>query len=495
MIGFAGPEIDASLRQAIQQWRVGGVILFDRNIRGPKALFRLCRELQELRRQVSDRPLLIAVDQEGGAVARVREGATVFPPNRALGFAGTVQDAFAQGRITGGELSRLGINMNLAPVLDLCHPRGSPSLGLRSLGSDPGKVAELGEALIRGMQREGIIATAKHFPGKGRARLDSHRDLPVIETSAATLGRRDLLPFRRAVRAGVKAVMTSHAAYPTLGGARDRPGTLTPRLMTGLLRRRLGFTGVLISDDLGMGAIAGRRSVEEAVREGLAAGVDIFLVCHSPEEWQRAFQELERIGSGSVELKRRLEESGERIAAVKAGLRAGPGSAGPSESANDLARRIARGAISLAGARKDWPVPAKDLLLIWFRPRRTVEVESAGEEEGPEIFFRAAGFDPEVVAVSLDPGREERAGVRNRLSGSRSILVTSFDAYRHRGQRELISEILQLRPEAPLAILRDPRDADLFPAGENLIITRGYGPWALRALAELLAAGRSGDKE
>jgi beta-N-acetylhexosaminidase len=181
-------------------------------------------------------------------VARVREGATAFPGNCALGFSGTAGDAFAQGRITGWELARLGINMNLAPVLDLYHPRGSHSLGLRSLGSDPERVADLGTALVRGMQSAGVIATAKHFPGKGRARLDSHRALPVITSQAADLRRRDLLPFQRAVAAGVKAMMTSHASYPALDGGQSRPGTLSPRLMTGLLREELGFAGVLVSD-------------------------------------------------------------------------------------------------------------------------------------------------------------------------------------------------------------------------------------------------------
>ncbi len=492
MVGFEGPEVDDRLRRYILEWRVGGVILFDRNIRNPVQLSRLCGEMQELRSLVAADSLLIAVDQEGGTVARVREGATVFPGNLALGFAGSPGDASLQGRITGWELKNLGINLNLAPVLDLYHPRGSHSLGLRSLGPDPDRVAELGAALAGGMQGEGVIATAKHFPGKGRARRDSHRELPVIDADVSTLRERDLLPFRRAVAAGVRAVMTSHAAYPSLDGGLLRPGTLSPVVMTGLLREELGFKGVLISDDLGMGAIGTRGSIEEAVREGLAAGVDIFLVCHSPEERERARRELERMAVAEPGPGNRLRESGERIAALKAGLDAGRAAAPSAEAGDRLALRLARSAITFPKSPPRLPGLARRFLLVWFQPERTVEVESAAGPAGPAYFFREAGFDPEVAELSLDPGPEERSAVKSRLSGHRAVLLTSYDAYRFPRQRQLIEEVLRSRPDARLAVVRDPRDAGLFPAAAHLLVTRGYGAYSLRALAETLAAGGEG---
>ncbi len=487
MVGFEGTGIDERLRRYILERRVGGVILFDRNIRGPEQLLELCRRMQELRRRVAASPLLIAIDQEGGTVARVREGATVFPGNLALGFASTAEDAALQGRITGRDLSGLGININLAPVLDLYHPGGSYSLGLRSFGSDPARVAALGTALIAGMQGEGVAATAKHFPGKGAARRDSHRELPVIEADEITLRGRDLLPFRQAAAGGVMAMMTSHAAYPSLDRGTIRPGTLSPALMTGLLREELGFRGVLISDDLGMGAIGGHCPIEEAVRGGLAAGVDILLVCHSPEERERAFRELERIAAGPPEGQRRLRESAERIAALKSGLRAAPGPVPVRPGGDELAARIARSAITIFSPAGSGPILPRRFLLVWFRPERTVEVESAAGPGGPADFFREAGFDPEVAELSLDPGPEERSTVKTRLSGHRAVLLTSYDAYRFPGQRQLIEEVLWARPDARLAVVRDPRDAGLFPGAAHLLVTRGHGPYSLRALAEILA--------
>ncbi len=492
MVGFQGTEIDHSLRRLILEWQVGGVILFDRNIRNPEQLFGLCRRLQELRRRVASSPLLIAVDQEGGPVARIRQSATVFPGNLALGYGGQVEDAFLQGRITGRDLSRLGINMNLAPVLDLYHPEGSYSIGLRSLGSSPEKVASLGSALISGMQREGAAATAKHFPGKGRALRDSHRELPVIECSREVLTNRDLLPFRAAVTEGVSAMMTSHGAYPSLDGGRVRPATLSPEVMTGILRRELGFKGVLISDDLGMGAINDYCPIEEAVWGGLSAGVDIFLLCHSPDQQKRARAELEKLAAGGGDAGRFIERSAARIAALKSAPRPGPVLSSPAEDGDQLASRIAREAITISPPAGPGPLLPPRFLLVWFRPERTVEVESVDGAAGPEGDFRAAGLDPEVVAISLDPGPEERAAVNSRLIGHQAVLLTSYDAYRFSRQRELIRAVLNRRPGSLLAVLRDPRDGRLFDGVSRLLVTRGSGAYSLRALARVLAGKEAG---
>ena len=487
MVGFEGTEIDHSLSRLVLEWQVGGVILFDRNIRDPEQLSELCRRLQELRRRVANSPLLIAVDQEGGTVARIRQSATVFPGNLALGYAGRDEDAILQGRITGRDLICLGVNMNLAPVLDLYHPEGSYSIGLRSLGSAPEKVANLGSALLSGMQQEGVAATAKHFPGKGRALRDSHRELPVIECSRENLMNRDLLPFRSAAAAGVLAMMTSHGAYPSLDGGKVRPATLSPEVMTGVLRRELGFGGVLISDDLGMGAIRDYCPIEEAVQGGVSAGVDVFLLCHSLDQQERARAELEKLAAGGGETSRLIERSTARIAALKSALRPGPALSPPAEDGDQLASRIAREAITISPPAGPGPLLPPRFLLVWFQPERTVEVESVSGAVGPESYFRAAGLDPEVVAISLDPGPEERAAVNSRLTDHQAVLLTSYDAYRFSRQRELIREVLDRRPGSLLAVLRDPRDGRLFDGVSRLLVTRGAGAYSLRALAEVLA--------
>lgn len=287
-------------------------------------------------------------------------------------------------------------------------------------------------------------------------------------------------------------MMTSHGAYPSLDGGRVRPATLSPEVMTGILRRELGFKGVLISDDLGMGAINDYCPIEEAVWGGLSAGVDIFLLCHSPDQQKRARAELEKLAAGGGDAGRFIERSAARIAALKSAPRPGPVLSSPAEDGDQLASRIAREAITISPPAGPGPLLPPRFLLVWFRPERTVEVESVVGAAGPEGDFRAAGLDPEVVAISLDPGPEERAAVNSRLIGHQAVLLTSYDAYRFSRQRELIRAVLNRRPGSLLAVLRDPRDGRLFDGVSRLLVTRGSGAYSLRALARVLAGKEAG---
>ncbi len=177
---------------------------------------------------------------------------------------------------------------------------------------------------------------------------------------------------------------------------------------------------------------------------------------------------------------------------MKSGLRPEAEPPSADDDGDELASRIARGAITISPPAGSEPLLPRRFLLVWFRPERTVEVESAAGPAGPESFFREAGFDPEVVAISLDPDPRERAAVNSRLSGHRAVLLTSYDAYRFARQRQLITDILTRRPDSLLAVLRDPRDRELFGKAGRMLITRGYGAYSLRALAGVLAGKDSG---
>ncbi len=460
MIGFDGVRINDELRRYILRWKVGGVILFGRNILDSDQVAELCGRLKELRREVADSPLLIAIDQEGGTVARLREGVTAFPGNLALGSAGSSEDAYYQGRITGRELRGHEINMNLAPVLDLYSDLGSKSLGLRALGGDPEKVSEMGLALIKGMQDEGVIATAKHFPGKGSARVDSHEELPVIKESIQELKQRDVIPFQSAIAAGVKAIMTSHAAYPAFEDGVILPGTASRNLMTGLLRDELHFSGILISDDLGMGALRGGYSTEITAINALKAGVDILLLCHDPVAREEVMSALSVGRKKDREIGERIEESMVRLAAVKSWLNH---QKRDRESAlnldgNELSLRIARKGISVyrTSGGKIPIKPASHIFLIRFQPEITVEVEgSIITDDDPAEHLNFLGFKPEVINISLKAGEEEGGALLNRLPGKIPVIIACYDAYRYPGQRELIDGIMARRPDAILVVTRE----------------------------------------
>jgi beta-N-acetylhexosaminidase len=274
MAGIAGARVDQAARELVRELKVGGVILFARNLEDPEQIWELTRELQQETRASEDLPLLIAVDQEGGPVQRLQAPFTLIPPARELGLSSTPDQVEALARTVGRELALVGINLNLAPVLDVARTPRCPQWE-RSFGSDPEKVAALGEAVIRGFLQEKVLPVAKHFPGLGDTSVDSHQVLPTAQDPDPERAT-DLLPFRRAVAAGTPAIMTAHLQVPAWDG---RPATLSPAALQDRLRQGLGFQGVIITDDLEMGAIAGATAVPDAAGQALAAGADLLLVC------------------------------------------------------------------------------------------------------------------------------------------------------------------------------------------------------------------------
>ncbi|HEV8662592.1 MAG TPA: beta-N-acetylhexosaminidase [Candidatus Methylomirabilis sp.] len=311
LLGFEGTAPDAALREWFEALRPGGVVLFGRNILAPEQVAELTAALQRWR---GERPLLVAVDQEGGRVSRFGPPFTVLPGNGALGRAGDVALAERVGRVLGTELGAVGVTLNLAPVLDLRVGPGNPVLGERCLGEDSASVAALGAALVRGMQGAGVGATAKHFPGHGGTAVDSHEALPVVPAEAAWLTGTACAPFRAAVAAEVAGIMTAHVCYPALDP--DLPATFSPRIL-GLLRRDLGFGGVVMSDDLGMGAIARTWPVEEAAVLALQAGADAILIAADASAQARARAGVEAAVAAGRLPAARLAEAAARLAALR----------------------------------------------------------------------------------------------------------------------------------------------------------------------------------
>jgi beta-N-acetylhexosaminidase len=276
--GLAGPEVDPDTLNLIRRYHLGGIIIFSRNVREPPQLARLCRDLQKVSMENSGFPLLLAIDQEGGRVARLKPPFAQFPGNEAIGNSPNPEEsAFHYASITAKEMTLVGLNMNLAPVLDVTQPDMDSHLLGRTFSHDPSVVARLGEIVIEALQQGGVMAVAKHFPGLGRSNLDPHRDLPTVEAPLEEMDSIHLPPFAAAVAARVSAIMTSHAVYPALEPG--VPATLSRNIISNLLRERMSFGGLIISDDLEMGAIAKEKELPEATAEAFKAGVDILLIC------------------------------------------------------------------------------------------------------------------------------------------------------------------------------------------------------------------------
>jgi beta-N-acetylhexosaminidase len=316
MAGLAGSRLDKDTVSLIRDLNLGGMILFSRNIEDPLQLAELCQNLQREARHHHERPLFLAVDQEGGRVARLREPFSSFPGNAAIAAdKEPVKRAREFGTVTAREMKLVGLNMDLAPVVDVQRGELEKHLHGRSFGEDPDKVALLGRIIVRSLQGHGVMAVAKHFPGLGQAKVDPHVHLPVIDADKEKVERINLVPFKAAIEEGVSGIMSSHAIYPALDPA--RPATLSKLILTDLLRDTLGFQGLIITDDLEMGAIAGECPVAEGALMAFQAGADILLICKDQGHVVKSHRLLcDRLSEGKIP-EERVAESLKRIDRMK----------------------------------------------------------------------------------------------------------------------------------------------------------------------------------
>ncbi len=364
MIGVNGVEMNADTRRLLADLSPGAVILLGRNVREPKQLATFTAALQE----GAAVPRFIAMDQEGGIVVRLSRGATVFPGAMATGATGSTNLAFLEGKIAGSELHALGVNMNLAPVLDVNSNRKNPVIGVRAYGDDPARVAQMGKSYALGLQDAGVAAVAKHFPGHGDSVEDSHRGLPTIAADLDRLRRLELVPFAAAAKAGVDAMMTAHLLFPAIDTV---PATMSKRILTDVLRGELGFQGILMSDDLEMKAIEGTYGIGPAAAKSIAAGADMLMVIWHRASKDAAVEHMRRaVESGELPMER-VDEAVRRILMIKA-KRGVLGAMAPSiEIASvgnphhkKVAREIARRAITVVANDGALPLPVEKKLAV-----------------------------------------------------------------------------------------------------------------------------------
>jgi len=316
MIGLPGTDLDLETLSLIRDYGVGNFILFERNVKGgPDHTKKLCDDLNGACADAGLPSPVIAVDQEGGPVQRLGPPSwPEIPSNEEMVLSKNLEmNVNSQAETAAKILNSLGIKLNLAPVLDLAPSGAEGVLKGRSYGADPREVSILGEKYIQILQANGVCATAKHFPGIGRVERDPHFQRPVVTASRKTLTH-EMYPFRKGVKAGVKAVMTSHVVFPSLDP--DEPATFSEIIANRLLRYELGFEGVLLTDDLEMGGVINHGSLGEAAVKAILAGHDLLLICHGIQRVKEALNSLENAWSTSLFEAGRLDLSLSRIAGI-----------------------------------------------------------------------------------------------------------------------------------------------------------------------------------
>jgi beta-N-acetylhexosaminidase len=451
---------------------LAGVLLFAGNISGPDQLRSLTARLREHNPEV-----VIAVDEEGGIVTRVEAAAgSSYPGNAALG---AIDDPGLTRQVAlsiGAMLADAGVSLNLAPVADLDANAASPVIGVRSFGAEPVRAAAHTAAFVTGLQHSGVAACAKHFPGHGRASADSHLQLPIVDATLAELRDTDLLPFRAAVDAGVKSVLTAHVLFPAID---DVPATLSSRLLRGVLRDELGFGGVVVTDALGMAAIGDGAASAAGAVAALRAGAD--LLCMAPEEAaQRRARDALTAALASGELsKERVADANERIAAL-ASWAASPERAldpdlGPGA---ELGLAAAARALLIDGAETPLERPP---FVLDAGGRMSVQLE----DRAASLLGVLRGMLPGTTGVRI-MGPQDLARLEQQISAAagRPLVVVVRDAHRQPWQRDLLRTALRRRPDALVVGTGTVHDRDL--AGRAYIGTRGASRASLLAAASLL---------
>lgn len=316
--GFEGKTITPKIKKLIHDYHVGSIILFSRNIGTPEEVLQLTSNLQkEAKAAGYEKPLLICLDQENGVVSRIHQGLSSFPGSMALGATDNPQYAYEIGLATGKELKVLGINWNLAPVLDVNNNPDNPVIGVRSFGENAEKVAEFGEAMMKGLQDAGVMTSLKHFPGHGDTNVDSHLDLPGISHEMERLEKVELVPFKACIQAGADSVMAAHVYFPALEPEENTPATLSRRVYVDLLREKLGFTGAITTDCMEMKAISKTIGTEKGAVKALQAGTDFVMISHTYAVQEGAIQEIiSAVETGKLSLSR-IEKSIQRIQLLK----------------------------------------------------------------------------------------------------------------------------------------------------------------------------------
>lgn len=496
LLTFEGREAPPEqFLEVLRRQHVGGVVLFRHKNMGNLAELRgLTQALQRAASESGHPPLLIAADQEGGQLIAVDQ-TTPFPGNMALGAAGSDKLAYKVGRAIGKELSAVGINVDFAPVCDINSNPLNPVIGTRSFGEDPKLVARLSAALIRGLQSAGIAATAKHFPGHGDTSSDSHQNAPIVRHDAKRIRSVELVPFRAAVSSGVRLVMTAHIVMPALnGGSNELPATLSPRILRGLLRRKMRFNGVIVSDALDMHAMEQGSGYVAETMAAVAAGIDLLLFNHDLSRVEPACSNLVQAARRGLLSADEIHASARRIMTLKNWIKRQRQESlaviGCDEHLR-LAQEVARKSITLVrDTAQHLPLridPDAKIAVALPRPQDLTPADTSSYVK-PVLADALRRYHPRVEEFSfaMSPAANEIGALCERLAKYEVVVVGTINATAYPAQAEMVKKLIKHGTRVITVALRMPYDLAAYPEASSYVCAYSILPPAMEALAEAL---------
>jgi len=488
MVGFPETKVTPEVRHLFRDLCFGGVILFKRNLKNVEQTRALISKLQEIALEATGLPLFVAVDEEGGPIVRLPKGSTIFPGPMALAATRSIANVRAVAKATAQELKSLGFNLNFAPVMDVASDPRNPTIGVRSFSEDPELVSRYGTAYIKAFQSQGVMATAKHFPGIGACTKDPHLTLPVVYQDRDHLEKTDLPPFRAAVESGVSWLMVSNACYPALERQPGLPACFSKGIVSGLLREKLSFGGLIVTDDLTMGAVSKRFPLAEAALLSLRAGCDQLLICHHPKVQVRAYRSVLRAFRDRDIPSLLLERSLVRISRAKSRIISAV--AVPAPNTSRLAQQVTERSITwVKSALPLVPLPPKmdgPLGLILPEVSRVVPMDADEEPLRILVQLLSAQFKVVPIRIGIDPSREDCRRAKALVQNSSVVIFGSYNAHQARFQARLVRQLLRLNRNFIIVSLRNPYDLAMFPDVPCFITAYSFRPPAMEALAKAL---------
>lgn len=483
--GFSGFELDERFVRLVKEYKVGNVILFRRNIRDKYQLKQLCEDIQRLIQAETGFPAFITIDQEGGVVTRLSPDATNAAGAMAIAQTGNEDNAYALGRITGCELRAMGVNFNLAPDVDINSNPQNPVIGVRSYGEDPQTVIRYSAKMMQGLRDGGVLTCAKHFPGHGDTSVDSHLDLPSVEKTLEELERSELLPFCHAIRQGVDSIMIAHILFPKIEPLAV-PATMSSRLVTGLLRHKMGFEGLILSDCMEMAAISKFYGTARGVKDAFRAGVDMAFISHSADLAERAailtangLERGELPPAGHAQsVERILRYKRERLASAPRDIELVGCGAHRAKNFEVIQKSIVIKAPLV-------PLGAAPLF-IGCAPFRATEASNQEQERLSFSEYLRTVKGGRGLRMPPDPEEPEIAALAAQAAGASAAVIGTYQGHLHRGQLEVVNRIAALGIPTICVALRDPYDVDSLPRAVGKVCLYEYSEASLRAVAALL---------
>lgn len=487
VVGFSGAEIDEELKDLICNYKIGNVILFKHNIVSNSQLKKLCQDIQQLVREHTGHDAFIALDQEGGMVTRLEQDAANMPGAMAIAATGNIENCYEAGKITGEQLKSVGVNFNLAPTVDINSNMDNPVIGVRSFGDEPEQVVSYAVAMTKGLLEGGILACAKHFPGHGDTNVDSHLGLPLIDKDIDELEQCELIPFRKVIEAGIPAVMTTHILFPKIE-TDNIPATMSRKIITGLLREKLGFSGLIVSDCMEMSAIKKYYGTVEGCIQAMNAGVDLIFLSHTAMVAREVSDALTKALESNKISMDDMNESVDKIIRYKEKVM--------NENSNckdfdlvkgkNFALELLKKSITPVQIPTKIPEIGQNPLFIGTPPFRATIVSNKEQNEFHFSEFLAERLGGKAIPISARPTESETMEVLQNIEKHSCIIIGTYNGHIYKGQLELVNQVANRHQDVIVIALRNPYDLRNLPEHVYGIAAYEYTKNSLEVIAWLL---------